>query len=388
MTLVRVAAVAVLALVASGARAQPSDSTLQAGFTALQRGDGDAAARVFRGALVDHPRDPTVLYGAGYAAYLQGRDEEARDLLKRAVDIEPRLLQAAMLLGEIASRIGDLDLAIKTYEHVLALAPANTAVRARLDAWRSEAKVHSGFEAYKDDRFTIMFDGPAQQQLAARATTTLGAAFWRISATLGSSPASPITVIFYTQQQFRDITGAPEWAAGGFDGQIRLPLAGAATNLADFDRVLIHELTHAMVQKLAPRNVPAWLHEGLALHFEGHDAASAGRRLARARLMVPLRALEEGFSRLDVKQAMVAYDESAVAADALLARIGSQGLATLLADLDGGETIDHAVERFGFTLAAFERELATRLNIRPVTSRRPTSSGATPAAPGDSAGNR
>jgi tetratricopeptide (TPR) repeat protein len=370
MSSVRVAAaLVVLTVAASFAQAQPSPATLETGFAALQRRDADAAARIFRGALVDHPRDPSVLYGAGYAAYLQGRDEEARDLLKRAVAIEPRLLQAAMLLGEIASRTGDLDLAISTYEHVLALAPANMAVRARLESWRSEAKVQSRFEAYKDDRFTIMFDGPAQQQLAARATATLGAAFWRISATLGSSPASPINVIFYTQQQFRDITGAPEWAAGGFDGQIRLPLAGAATSLADFDRVLIHELTHAMLHKIASRNVPAWLHEGLALHFEGHDAAGAGRRLARARLMVPLRALEEGFSRLDIKQATVAYDESAVAADALLARIGPQGLATLLAALDGGETVDRAVDRFGFTLAAFEAELAMKLNIPAVTSR-------------------
>ena len=363
------AALILLVFAAPSARAQPSTATLESGFAALQRGDADAAARLFRGALVDHPRDPTVLYGAGYAAYLQGREEDARDLLKRAVDLEPRLLQAAMLLGEIASRLGDLELAITTYAHVLALAPTNMAVRERLESWRREATVQSRFEAYKDDRFTIMFDGPAQQPLAARATATLGKAFWRISAALGSSPASPINVIFYTQQQFRDITGAPEWAAGGFDGQIRLPLAGAATNLADFDRVLIHELTHAMVQKIATRNVPAWLHEGLALHFEGHDPADAGRRLARARLMVPLRALEEGFARLDVTQAALAYDESAVAADALLARIGSQGLAALLADLDGGETLDRAVERFGFTLAAFEAELAKKLNIRAASSR-------------------
>ena len=118
----RLAAVAFVVLTAASAHAQPSDSTLENGFAALQRGDADAAARVFRGALADHPRDAALLYGAGYAAYLQGREEDARDLLKRAVDIEPRLLQAAVLLGEIASRTGDLDLAIKTYEHVLSLA--------------------------------------------------------------------------------------------------------------------------------------------------------------------------------------------------------------------------------------------------------------------------
>src|SRR3982750_836081 len=130
----RLAAVAFVVLTAASAHARPSDSTLENGFAALQRGDADAAARVFRGALADHPRDAALLYGAGYAAYLQGREEDARDLLKRAIDIEPRLLQAAVLLGEIASRTGDLDLAIKTYEHVLSLAPTNMAVRARLEA--------------------------------------------------------------------------------------------------------------------------------------------------------------------------------------------------------------------------------------------------------------
>jgi hypothetical protein len=360
----RVVAAALVALTAASAHAQPSDSPLENGFAALQRGDADSAAGVFRAALADHPRDPALLYGAGYAAHLQGREEEARDLLKRAIDIEPRLLQAAVLLGDIASRTGELDLAIKTYEHVLSLAPANMAVRARLESWRSEARVQNRLEAYKDDRFTIMFDGPAQQQLAARATATLGAAFWRISATLGSAPSSSINVIFYSEQQFHDVTGAPEWAGGGFDGQIRLPVSGAAANLADFDRVLVHELTHAMLAKIASRNVPAWLHEGLAQHFDGNGAADAGRRLAAARILVPLAALNESFSHLDVRQAVIAYDESAFAADALLARVGPQGLSVLLADLDAGQPIARAIERFGFTLAAFEAELRQRLNVR------------------------
>jgi hypothetical protein len=171
-------------------------------------------------------------------------------------------------------------------------------------------------------------------------------------------------VVFYTRQQFHDVTGAPEWAGGGFDGQIRLPLGGASTSLADFDRVLVHELTHAMIHHIAPRNVPAWLHEGLAMRFEGHDADQAARRLAAARVHVPLRRLQGGFSRLTAVQAAVAYEESAVAADALLARIGPQGLTTLLGDLDRGEPLDQAVERFGFTFDTFEQEVAARVGAR------------------------
>src|SRR3977135_3523149 len=106
-----------------------------------------------------------------------------------------------------------------------------------------------------------MTDRTVQQKLAARAASVLTAAFWRIGKTLGAYPSAPINVVLYTERQFHDITGAPEWAAGASDGQIRRPVGGAAHNLGEFDRVLTHELTHAMLRSVAPRNLPAWLNE-------------------------------------------------------------------------------------------------------------------------------
>ena len=155
--------------------------------------------------------------------------------LKRALQIEPRLTPASALLGEIAYQQGDLTFAIKTYESALALAPGNVELRERLATWRSEATVTDSLRAVKDDRFTILFDGPANRELAERATTVLREAFYRIGKTLGSYPSNSINVVLYTQRQFQDITGAPEWAGGGFDGQIRMPVAGATQNLVAFD---------------------------------------------------------------------------------------------------------------------------------------------------------
>jgi hypothetical protein len=63
----------------------------------------------------------------------------------------------------------------------------------------------------------------------------LNAAFWRIGEMLGAYPSASINVVLYSERQFHDITGAPEWAAGGFDGQIRMPVHGAAQNLALVD---------------------------------------------------------------------------------------------------------------------------------------------------------
>ena len=53
-----------------------------------------------------------------------------------------------------------------------------------------------------------------------------------------------------------------------------IPAAGAAQSPQLFERVLVHELTHAMIASLAPRGIPAWLHEGLAQYFEGDDPAA------------------------------------------------------------------------------------------------------------------
>jgi tetratricopeptide (TPR) repeat protein len=361
-------ALCLIVVFAVQARAQlsPADAA-EKGFDALQHGDTDKAAAIISEALERHPRDPQLLFGSGVVAQLQGRDRDAIALLTQALDIEPRLVTASTILGELLYRRGDVDLAIAMYERALPDAPAAVAdaMRQRLDAWKQEASLPQSHEAMKDDRFTISFDGPVQQQLAARATRVLDAAFWRTGKTLGSYPSAPIHVILYSEKQFHDITGAPEWSAGSFDGQIRIPVGGAARSLAAFDRVLTHELTHAMLKSIAPRNLPAWLNEGLAMYCEGRDGAASERRLAAAHLFVPLAVLRTSFMRLNAAQAQVAYEESAFAARALIDRIGPSGLAQLLQDLDAGQTIEESVERFGFTFTDFESGLAQRVGAAP-----------------------
>jgi hypothetical protein len=285
--------------------------------------------------------------------------------LVKALKVEPRLTQAAGLLGEIAYHEGDLDLAIKTYEKLLTYLPTHLEVRSRLEAWRSEAALPQNSQSLKDDRFAIMFDGPVQEKLAARATSVLSAAFWRIGKALGAYPSAPINVILYSERQFRDITGAPEWSGGGFDGQVRMPVRGASQNLAEFDRVLTHELTHAMLKSLAPRNLPVWLNEGLAMYFEGRDGVRSERRLAAVHLFVPLANLRHSFTGLNATQAALAYEESAFATRALIDRAGTAGVGMLLQDLDAGQSLEQAIERFGFTFQAFEADLMRRVGVSP-----------------------
>jgi tetratricopeptide (TPR) repeat protein len=343
--------------------AQQADDALAAGFEALQKNDPDRAATAFRRALSAEPEHPAALYGAGAAAHLLGRDTDAMTLLKRALQNEPRLVAAAALLGDIAYRQGDLTFAIKTYENALAQSPGNVELRQRLATWRGEATVHDTLRAVKDERFTILFDGPANRVLAERATTVLRDAFWRIGNALGSYPTNQISVVLYTAQQFHDITGAPEWAGGGFDGRIRMPVAGATQNLRAFDRILTHELVHAVLHNVAARNLPAWLNEGLAMYFEG-DNLAASEKLAAARAFVPLAALQGGYARLTLEQATVAYEMSAFATHALITRLGTANVGLLLQDLDRGDTVESALPRFGLTIDDFEAQLAQRVGAK------------------------
>jgi tetratricopeptide (TPR) repeat protein len=332
------------------------------GWNALEDGDGDKAAAAFSQALGEQPRDPALLFGAGAAQHLLGRDAVAREFLRKALVVEPRLTPASLLLGQIAYDLGDVTEAIRAYETALVHAPRNRALRERLEVWRNE----SGKMTYTSGPYTIMFEGHAEERLAAHATLVLDAAYWRIGKTIGAYPSAPIMVVLYTEQEFHDVTGAPEWSDGSFDTRIRIPVRGAMRTLARFDRVLTHELAHAMIASLAARGVPAWLHEGLAVNLEPGDVDGAEQRLKTIRTFVPLAYLEAGFGRFNDAQARVAYDVSAVAARALMARLGTH-VALLLGELGRGTEFAQAAERFGIAPEEFEQDMSRRIKQGPAS---------------------
>ena len=178
----------------------------RAGWEAIRAGQPQAATRSFEAAIAADPQDATLFLGAGLAAHLQGQEGEARASLQEAVRLNPKLTAAALLLGEIAYRAGDLDTAIRTYEEALVVAPDHKQIQARVETWRKEAALHSGFQKALSPHFTVLFEGPAEQRLASAALDMLEAAYWRIGTTLLAYPPSIITVVLYTDEQFRDIT--------------------------------------------------------------------------------------------------------------------------------------------------------------------------------------
>ena len=354
---------AILFLLLAGVPQVTQTDPARAGWEAIQRGDGEKAAASFRAVLAANPDDARALAGAGIAAHMTGRADQAINYLKKAIQIEPEFVQASYMLGQIAYSQGDLDLAIKSYERVVKLAPGSQAVYQQLEAWKKEAALHNTFAARPTARFTVMFEGPEQHAIAARVSSALEAAYARIGRALNTYPAETVTAILYTKQQFRDITKAPSWAAAAYDGRIRIPVMGALKNPAELDRIVTHEYVHALVQQMYPR-VPGWLNEGLATLMESADQRWLTSRLRSAGELIPLNSLDEAFRTADSDEAALAYAQSYVGTRILSQRLGAN-FPVFLQYVSNGTPLDQALLVFNVSVKEVEKEWSAFARARP-----------------------
>jgi tetratricopeptide (TPR) repeat protein len=347
-----------LLLLLGGSPQAMTQDPARAGWEAIQRGDGEKAASAFRQVLAADPRNTRALAGAGLAAHLLGRDDAAVSSLKKALQVDPDYVYALYLLGPIAYGQGDIDLAIKSYERVVKIAPGSPAIYQQLEAWKKEAALHETFTARPGARFTVMFEGPAQQAIAARVSSGLEAAYARAAKVLNTYPSETVTAILYTREQFRDVTRSPSWAAGAYDGRIRIPVLGALKQPGELDRIVTHEFTHALIQQNYPR-IPGWLNEGLATYMEPVDHTWLTSRLRSADTMIPLAQLTEAFQTLEGQEALIAYAQSYVGARVLAERLGPN-LPVFLGYLSNGTSMPDALMLFNLSAADVQQEWTRR----------------------------
>jgi len=219
--------------------------------------------------------------------------------------------------------------------------PATAATQATLDRWRREFDLRLNMRKTYGDHFAVSFEGPAEEALAEKAVESLNRAMDRICAILNTYPTRTIPVVLYTSEQFKDITRAPSWAAGAYDGTIRVPMRGALDEGQELDRVLAHEFTHSLVHTLAKSAIPTWLNEGLASALESDSLEWATKRVD-GQPPVSLHSLQRSFGRLTGAQAQVAYATSAIAVQRMLQDAGGFAVANLIRDLGDGEDFDMA----------------------------------------------
>ena len=360
---IRVLAVTAAVLLASVSTARLQELPAPDGWAALERGDGSRAAAIFRDALDRAPYNPLLHFGSAQASLALGRTDAAISSLKRAVEHDPTFVQALVLLAQVAYGAADLDLALRSLERAAALRPRDRDIAASLAQWKKESDLHRGFQTQAIGRFSILFEGQAQRAIGDRVSAVLDRAYWSIGKQLDIDPGATLEVILYSNRQFLDITRAPAWAAGGFDGRIRLPISGAAKAPQELDRIVVHEYVHSVVHTAAATGVPAWIHEGLASYLEPGDKSWVARTFRRSPDRIPLEDLAEGFTGFDEETAALAYAESHAAAALLVERLQPH-VGAFLQLLGNGHTVDQALSRHGVQPDTFYAEWRRRVGIR------------------------
>jgi len=347
------------AAVPAMAQSSPKAAMLeQQAWAALDAGKAQVAEQAFRDAIALDPKNARLHLGLGTAAFMLRRDADAKASLEQALVLAPGLTRARAQLAQVAKRQGDLPEAIRLFTVVASEVPGDAGVRDTLERWQREAELHERMRLTVGDHFTIRFEGPEDAALAAKVLESLDRAFWRVSDVFGAFPTKTVPVVLYSGEQFRDITRSPQWAAGAFDGTIRVPMRGALEQGEDLDRVLAHEFAHALIRSLATRTLPTWLNEGLASVLESDRLGWAEDYVAKAARVPSLTVLAGSFSKLSGAEAQVAYAASALAARRLLDEAGGAAVANLLRDLGDGVDFEAAfLHRIQKSFADFQAPL-------------------------------
>lgn len=339
---------------------------LKAGYDRLNQGDHRGARDAFEEAVKYYDADPAAHLGLGIANFHLRDDRAAERELQRTLELNPREKTAYQVLGEIAQRKDDLGTAAAYWEKVLELDPSNDAIRARLERIQREHRTEKDFSRDVASHFSVKYEGRERIEAGRIILRILEDAYGEVGRALSYYPDNEIAVILYSNQQFQDVTDAPGWSGGIYDGKIRMPIGGIEHETPGLRRLLLHEYTHAVIRAITPRRVPTWLNEGLAQYFEGREVGSHQkemlRQLAQAGKIPALAELEGSFLGLNGPQASYAYLLSMSAVRHMVDRYGMYRVKMVLEELSAGSESSRAINN-ALMISLHEFELGWKRSL-------------------------
>jgi len=335
------------------------------GAEQMKAGDYQSARDSFYEALRYNDEDAAAHLGLGLASFHLRQDIDAEQELNRALELDPKSVTALQWLGEVYYRRDDLESAVAAWERALALDPSSEALKSRIERVKKELRTEKDFNKEYTSHFQIKYEGNENIETGRIVRGILEDAYSEVGHGLFYYPYGEIQVILYSGQQFQEVTDAPGWSGGLFDGKIRLPIGGIDKETPGLRRLLFHEYTHAVVRSITPR-CPSWLNEGLAQYFEGKKMedgqAAMLRKLAQAGKLPPLSGLEGSFNGLNGNQAVVAYLASLSAVQYMVDSFGMYRVKIVLDELAAGANTATAVNN-GILLSYEEFERGWRRSL-------------------------
>ncbi len=260
------------------------------GLELKDKGRFQKALQTLKVALEYTPEQPqikkniTIVYLClAYEVFKKNEYTSCRRFLKRAADFDENNPYIYMLSGEVAYKMDNYHQAERDWLWVLKLKPDLYEARLRLEKLKKERELEAEFKIKEIENFKLKFEGIENRDLAVSVANILKSAYREVGQDLDIYPNGVISVIIYPERKLQKLDYFPDWAAGAYDGKIRLGESIGKSQLK-MKAVLHHEYTHVLVHMLAGNNAPLWLNEGLA-EFEAKRFRKVRASIARKKML-------------------------------------------------------------------------------------------------------
>ncbi|MEN8154640.1 MAG: hypothetical protein ABFR75_11525 [Acidobacteriota bacterium] len=272
----------------------------------------------------------------GMCYYWMNENEKALTTLLDANDREFYPYRTKKFLAFTYYSLNDLSSSLTYAESALELGSDPELIEL-IRKLKQEENVMKGYKDLGMEHFVFQFSREEHDQLRTLVSDYLKGAYREIGKRLDYFPNKQFVVILYNEKDFFDVTRAPGWAGGLYDGKIRIPVRGLEGQNNILKKVIYHEYTHALISEIT-RKCPLWINEGLAEYF------SSENENLNIREPIPLKYLERGFPAGNPAYVSLAYRTSHSAVRYMIDKYGIYSIVELLKDFEENGDINSAFE--------------------------------------------
>lgn len=357
--------------------ATPGDVSLLAVEAAvwLLRGKQAEFAKVEQKVLAARPRCARFYVEIADLIQLKFRYAEARDLARKALEIDPGYHPALAVLGVNLTRTAAEAEGRKVLERAFESDPYNVFLFNHLQLWD---RLDDQYVLKEAPGFRLRLH-TSEQDVTARYMTALCAeAKAKLSAKYGPWPDSVLVELFPKHDDFSarsvGLPGIP--ALGVCFGNVVTVLSSKEKKAAGthaWGRTLWHELTHVATLTRTGNRVPRWLTEGLSVYEESRGRPTWRREydqdlmvLLAHDLMLPIARLDEGFTKPRYpNQVIMSYYQGGMTCEFVAATWGFDAILRLLDAYKAGSDTRVAVrEAIGLECEVFDARFRAFLERR------------------------
>lgn len=260
-------------------------------------------------------RPEIALKGMGYCKFLAREWQDADSFLTHFVKTHSQDHEAVQMLAKVKEAQGEYDEALQLTESLQDLDESQTA-ELEIEPLRKSLLAKQDESLNQITRagpfYTLHYQPSLNPDFVDKVADTVQKVAAKLNSDYGIEPPErPVDIFFHTAERFGEITHGPEWSAGIYDGQIRLPVPPDGTFSEEVSRVIRHEVTHALLSELVGRrNLPTWFQEGFAQLLECETLCTQFDYAATTQKFMPIEKFEQPFISLPTREAQVAYKQS------------------------------------------------------------------------------